>query len=398
MTQSQKKRKEMTSLESQLKSVAIAAGASTCGITSAERLKDAPPSADPTYVLKSAKSVVAFSLAFDDGILADYMAKKAYDPFVKHKKELIIQLFKIGDKIADYLTSIGHDAVNVSINGVFRPEPGKDLLTNIDQFPDFSHRYAAVAAGLGRIGWSGNVLTPQYGAAVELGSVITSAILDEDPLLEENPCDGCKSCVATCPTSMIKHREGKKIRMFGLEDEIAEKLGNMACYLGCSDYHGTSPNRKWSNWSPYRLEGGVPDDESKVDELALTSRKNDPRLGPVLADYRSFMMDPETKNYSNCGNCAYVCNGPSPKRNRARHSILKSGCVVLHVNGKRKAYTDFDAIIEVPTQFGENVAMLKAEVEASKRGEILVTPEGTDNIRDKVFLEYFRDQCDTVTG
>ena len=46
--------------------------------------------------------------------------------------------------------------------------------------PEFSHRYAALAAGIRRLGWSGNLLTREFGALVELGSVLTSARLTPD--------------------------------------------------------------------------------------------------------------------------------------------------------------------------------------------------------------------------
>jgi len=349
-------------------------------------MKDAPPSADPTYVMPEAQSVIAYTIAYDDDILADFMAKRAFVPFVEHKKELEIRLYTVGDRIAEYLKNLGHEAVVVHINAVYRPEPDvKDASEAVAMIPDFSHRYAAVAAGLGRVGWSGNVLTPEYGAAVVLCSVITSAKLHEDPLLEENPCDGCRSCVSSCPTSMIKHRESKTIKMFGLEDEIAVKRTNNACYMGCTDYHGLSPDGKWSNWSPYRQAGGLPKDDKQVDAACTASRKVDPvndQFFNLYDDYRGFIEDPDALLFSVCGYCSYVCNGPSPKRNRARHSIMKSGLTVLRLNGKRESVHDTDSVVEVPTKLGPNIAMLKSDLDAFQNGEITIDPKCTRNIRD----------------
>lgn len=381
----------MAALESTLKKIATDAGASSCGIASLERLLNAPPSADPTYVLKSARSVVAFAVAFDEDILADFMAKKSFVPYTRHKKELSIRLFEIGDLLTEHLTGLGHEAVTVSINAVYRPEPGRGKAGALEMIPDFSHRYAAVAAGLGRIGWSGNVLTPEHGAAVEFCSVITSAELQQDGLLEDNPCDGCRSCVSVCPVSMIKHHEAKTVSMFGLEDRIAQKRANMVCYSGCGDYHGTSPDGKFSNWSPYRFAGGLPDDDREVEKLGNQSRANDPHTDGVYQDFRSYIMDPDKIIESNCGFCAYVCNGPSPKRNRARQSILKGGCVVLRVNGRRESWVEHDDIVEVANQAGEMVAMLKQDIAAVERGELEVTPDATDNLRDSLFLQYFKE-------
>jgi len=44
--------------------------------------------------------------------------------------------------------------------------------------PDLSHRYLAVRSGVGWFGFSGNVITPEYGAAVILGTCVTSAELE----------------------------------------------------------------------------------------------------------------------------------------------------------------------------------------------------------------------------
>ncbi|MHA1358382.1 MAG: hypothetical protein ACTSRC_09730 [Candidatus Helarchaeota archaeon] len=65
-------------------------------------------------------------------------------------------------------------------------------------FPDFSLRYGAAAAGLGHIGWSGNLVTTEYGAAIHLGGVLTTAPLDPDPMALENNCNRCKLCVKVC--------------------------------------------------------------------------------------------------------------------------------------------------------------------------------------------------------
>lgn len=386
----------MTGIEDRIKEVALSSGADTCGIASVERMLDGPPSADPTYVMKEAQSVIAYTIAYDDDILADFMAKRSFVPFVKHKKELEIRLYTVGDAIAEYLTGLGHQAVVVSINAVYRPEPGvSDPSEAVAMIPDFSIRYATVAAGLGRIGWSGNVLTPEYGAAVIMCAVITSAQLKQDPLLEENPCDGCRSCVSSCPTSMIKHREGKTIRMFGLEDTIAEKRTNNACYMGCTDYHGLSADGKWSNWSPYREKGGFPEDDKAVDAACTSARKVDPvndQFFNTYDEYRDFIEDPDALLFSSCGYCSYVCNGPSPKRNRSRFSILKSGYTVLRATGPRETVKDADAVVEVPTPLGPNIAMLKVDIEAVRQGKIRPDPESTKNIRDRQVLKMLADK------
>jgi epoxyqueuosine reductase QueG len=69
--------------------------------------------------------------------------------------------------------------------------------------PDaFSNRFEAVAAGLGRIGRAGFVLTNEFGPNVRFVSVITDAEVAPDaPNAAAGPADacvGCDRCIAAC--------------------------------------------------------------------------------------------------------------------------------------------------------------------------------------------------------
>lgn len=67
-----------------------------------------------------------------------------------------------------------------------------------------SHKPVAVAAGLGKMGIHRNVIHPQFGSFVLLGTVLIGADVDEQAApLEFNPCLGCKLCVAACPVGAI---------------------------------------------------------------------------------------------------------------------------------------------------------------------------------------------------
>jgi NAD-dependent dihydropyrimidine dehydrogenase PreA subunit len=67
-----------------------------------------------------------------------------------------------------------------------------------------SHKPVAVAAGLGQMGIHRNVIHPQFGSFVLLGTVLVAADADEQAVpIEFNPCLGCKLCVAACPVGAI---------------------------------------------------------------------------------------------------------------------------------------------------------------------------------------------------
>jgi Fe-S-cluster-containing hydrogenase component 2 len=67
-----------------------------------------------------------------------------------------------------------------------------------------SHKPVAVAAGLGQMGIHRNVIHPQFGNFILLGTVLLDLELDTQAApLDYNPCLGCKLCVAACPVGAI---------------------------------------------------------------------------------------------------------------------------------------------------------------------------------------------------
>jgi len=67
-----------------------------------------------------------------------------------------------------------------------------------------SHKPVAVAAGLGQMGIHRNVIHPQHGSFVLLGTILIDAeVTAYSNPLDYNPCLECKLCVAACPTGAI---------------------------------------------------------------------------------------------------------------------------------------------------------------------------------------------------
>jgi len=72
--------------------------------------------------------------------------------------------------------------------------------------PDaFSNRFAAVAAGLGRLTKCGFVVTAQYGPNVRFVAVVTDAEIQPSDLLQDDrltaACRACQRCVDACPVN-----------------------------------------------------------------------------------------------------------------------------------------------------------------------------------------------------
>ncbi|MBW1955831.1 MAG: epoxyqueuosine reductase [Deltaproteobacteria bacterium] len=356
----------MRSEETKLKSLALRLGADLVGITTRDILADGPPSADPRYLLPSANSVISLAVSLDKDSLQDFICKKSWEPHCHDRKAIAKRLYTIGDALAETLRADGYDAVNVDLNNNYRPEESAADLTEMTEFhPDFSHRYGALAAGIGRLGWSGNLLTREYGARVELGSVLTSAALTPDASIpdEDHPCDKCKMCSRVCPVEMIHPKASMQVTVAGITETLSRKQSNTRCWIGCTGYEGLAPSGTWSNWSPYRLGRPLPGEKEALDALCIRLQKADPQMqGPdnSFSNYRQAVFDPEWFYYTVCGFCRSVCAPRREERLANRKLIINSGTAALKLDGSH-VVAEADAC-EMATPYGLRVVVPRGEL------------------------------------
>lgn len=358
--------KRETSLETRVKALAKSLGAHLVGITTTDVLADGPPSADPRYLLPSAKSVICFAVSLDEDIAQEFISKKSWKPHCENRKAIVKTLYSIGETLTEQLRSDGYQAINVDINATYRPEQGAKDLTEMTEFhPDFSHRYGALASGIGRLGWSGNLLTQEYGALVELGSVITSAVLRPDSPISDadHPCDNCKICSLVCPVEMIHPQASTKVTVAGITETISRKRPNTSCWIGCTGYEGLSTSKTWSNWSPYRLGRSLPTEKQELDALCISLQKKDPQMQGEensFSDYRKAIFDPDWFYYTVCGFCRSVCACSRDKRLANHKLIINSGTAALSLDGDHVKADD--KAVRVPTPFGLDVVVPSEEL------------------------------------
>ncbi len=96
----------------------------------------------------------------------------------------------------------------------------------------FGHVMAARYAGLGTIGMSNNLLTPEFGSRVRFISVFTSAIVEGSPPLDKDLCIKCLGCVKCCPKKALTEH-GKQIPAEFNKlacAEMAQELSRRRCY------------------------------------------------------------------------------------------------------------------------------------------------------------------------
>jgi epoxyqueuosine reductase len=185
----------MTITVDELKRFALDNGADLVGVAPCERFDKAPEGHRPEDILPGARVVVACARRIPVGTLDG--------PATAYHRAMQIahgQLDRLACQIALFLEQNGGRAVPVPADEPYRHWEAETQYGR----GDLSHKHAAQAAGLGRLGRSSLLITPRYGNAVHLTSVVTDVDLAPDSLLDWEPCPkGCTLCLRACPVGAI---------------------------------------------------------------------------------------------------------------------------------------------------------------------------------------------------
>jgi len=93
---------------------------------------------------------------------------------------------------------------------------------------------AAVKAGLGILGKSNLLATPQYGPRVRLTAIFTDAEIEPDKELSEDLCSNCNLCIKACPTGALSENgfeRDKCIAEFEPNKEMLKLQRKMVKYV-----------------------------------------------------------------------------------------------------------------------------------------------------------------------
>lgn len=329
----------MDKLTKRVKDLVLAYGASAVGIVTKEMLEGGPPSADISYVLPKARSAISFCIPLDPANIDDWFAKKSQTTHFKDNIQKNAIASGISLELANYLNQKGFPSTPLTANTAYRSDTKRGFL---DEKPLVSHRYLAVRSGVGFFGLSGNVLTPREGAAVILGSVVTEAeLIPTEPLAkEENYCDDCRLCEASCASGYINGKERVTITLGGMDFSYNRKRHHSRCDYVCGGFAGLHKSGKWSTWSPARFP--IPEQDEAFYPALLNA------IGPFLQrpkpDVAVFnVIMPGDKVELTCGNCQLICH-PDKNVRKARYKTLtQSGVMVQHADGRREAVTPEEA-------------------------------------------------------
>jgi len=207
-----------------VKGLAKELGIDLVGIAPIERFREAPPQAHPATILPKARSVISLAIRLNRTIQKIYLIPNSGEPFSRFASSLMSNTIdKIANEVANFLEDHGHDAC---------PLPADSDLSSLFNYPQISHRHVAVAAGLGHIGWSNNLITPEFGAGVKLTSIITTARLEPDPVRPSNSCLHCLACVNICPVEALHPTESQDFNLDGLQYRHS-KHQTLRCLWSC---------------------------------------------------------------------------------------------------------------------------------------------------------------------
>jgi len=360
---------------------------------------DGPPSLDPTYVLKGAKSIISYAMPYAAEPIYDYLSKKTPLPHTIQLYKGNLKMMAIGRHLAEFLKAKGYRAKGVGANAIYR------VMNNMNNMaPDFSHRYGAYVSGVAAPGLSGNAMTKRYGGAVWLGTVITDAVLESSPTMDpchfiDHRCQGCLVCGDSCPTNMFLMDELEYSLINGELWPRGKKRQGAICAVSCGGQHALSHDKKWTNWSKewvptfvkekpdpkkhnvvFELIRGIikspdygfrtspylkfyADAEGKYDEELAS----DSELFPYYEDLEGETEGEKLKSFANhmskifghpvydplgiqCEQCSAVCAG-SNEENKKRYNMLINSGFVTYTEGNEPLIVD---------TFEEAVAQRKA--------------------------------------
>jgi ferredoxin len=216
----------------------------------------------------------------------------------------------------------------VVANESYRYEEGRGRM---GMHPDLSHRYVAARSGVGWFGLSGNLIVPEHGAPVILGSCVTAAALEPtEPLPpKESHCDECRLCMASCCSGLMDPEEKASVALGGMDFSYSRRKNYLRCEFVCGGMTGLHPSGKWSTWSPGRF--AIPIEERAFREAMIRGLKAYDRRPLMEGGAAHILM--RSKLYLTCGNCQLLC-WPDPEDRKENYRILTStGTVIQRPDG-----------------------------------------------------------------
>ncbi len=293
-------------LTQEIKSLIFDKGIDMVGVASVDRWKHAPPGYNkPTYYIPDARVVISLVRHIPDGVCDVWgnwdQPGRTVGPYLHYGYGMPnFDMAAVIHRACKHLDRQGYRALAtpVATFGHYRDTSG--YAPAYTTRPDFSQMHAAVAAGHGEFGRLGIFISTRFGPRVRLGSIITTAPLQVDPMYSGEPLcqpERCgHRCIRICPVDAFSPTETTTIR---IGDRVFHKArhDNIRCVAALGgDVKGTGT----------RSEMVYPPGELLQNYAA--SRAEEAHWADWEIRHQTFAII--GGNY--CGRCLQVCPAPMP--------------------------------------------------------------------------------------
>ncbi len=169
----------------------------------------------PRDLLPGARSVIVLGMHFPRAVMenAGNPERAQIGTYAFYQYETTFELRFAAVELVKKLNAAGYRALPTeNLTGI-----GSLVDSHRGLLPDARcNALEAVAAGLGQLGRSGALLTPEYGPHQRLIAIVTDAELPRDAMQRGAwPCRDCRACVEACPMTALAVDHGFEVRVNG---------------------------------------------------------------------------------------------------------------------------------------------------------------------------------------
>ncbi|MFH1022589.1 MAG: hypothetical protein V1809_04315 [Planctomycetota bacterium] len=209
-----------------VKDAAMRAGAGDVGVANIERFANAPQMMHPKNIFPECKSVITIVQPIPRGSYRGITEGTHWANYTFYSYNRLNTLFrpKVTYKTACFVEDAGFEAVPVYPGVPERPGTNKPVAPDRPAAEiNLNVRIQAVACGLGEMGWSKVFIHRKFGPRVRIGTILTDAELEPDPLIPQGTfCNRCMRCARDCPGGAIPRPGERPPIRIQIEDQTYE--------------------------------------------------------------------------------------------------------------------------------------------------------------------------------
>jgi epoxyqueuosine reductase len=177
------------------------------GMAPVERFEGAPDEHHPSLVCRDAATIIVYGVTVPRAVLTSpgyglHLLQRSYHTAYPY-------LDQVGLQLANLIEAEGFSAVEI-------PSYAPMVFHGLEPWGIISLKHAAVLAGVAAFGRSGMAYHPRFGSLLRLDAVVTSANMEGDSMIEQEPCPPkCKACQEACPPGAFPDGEFQKMVCLG---------------------------------------------------------------------------------------------------------------------------------------------------------------------------------------